>query len=78
METTLVGIIGSLVLVLLGWLGMAVRKLSSKVEELEGRKIDKADFHLIREDIHKILDQIMELKLEHARWQGRSETQNNT
>lgn len=77
----LIEIIGGLILLILGWLGLHVRAMSGrmdtldkKIQTLDDNKVDNAVYQELRGDIHKILDELVSLKLEQARWQGRAES----
>lgn len=80
MEGWAAEIIGGLLLLILGWLGIQVRAmngrmdtLDTKIETLDEKKVDKIIYQELKQDLHKILEELISLKLEQARWQGRSE-----
>lgn len=58
---------------LMSWLGVHVKSLHNKINRLEQTKVDKEVYNELKSDIHKILEELIALKLEQARWQGRME-----
>lgn len=72
---TLLGIIGSLILLILSWMGFSMRSMGKRIDELNEKKADHADMKEVSANITKILDKVTDLQVENARWQGRAESQ---
>ena len=75
MADVLVEIIGSLIILILGWLGFQVRAMAQRIDDLDEKKVDKVIYQELKQDLHRILEELIQLKLEQARWQGRMENQ---
>lgn len=64
-------VIVGLMLILLGWLHMRQSDLAKKLDD----KVDHSHFAEFRTDLKEILKTVTKLEIENARWQGRSESQ---
>lgn len=69
MDATAVQIIVGLLMVLVSWLHLRVSNVAKKLED----KADHRDISELKTDLKEILKTLTELKVEQARWQGRSE-----
>ena len=69
MNVTLIECLVGLNLVLLGWLHMRQNRQGKLLET----KVDKEDFQEVRADIKEILNSVIDIKVETARWQGQME-----
>lgn len=67
----LLGIIGGLNMILLGWLKMGQNKLSERIDD----KVDHKDFSETKQYLERVLNEVIGLKVEIAKWQGRHEAQ---
>lgn len=73
----LVEIIGGLIIMILGWLGFQVRGMGSRLDALEEKKLDKIVYNDLNQKIEKMTETLVELKVELAKWRGRSEAEDN-
>ncbi len=71
----LIEIIGSLILLILSWLGLQVRGMNQRLDDLEEKKLDKEVYHDLSTKIEKMTETLIEVKVELAKWHGRMESQ---
>lgn len=71
----LLEIIGGLILMILGGLGWQVSVIKTDIRELYKTKADHEDMAELKVLMQQILDKVTDIQLEHARWQGRQESQ---
>lgn len=71
----LIEIIGSLILLVLGWLGIQVRSMGQRLDDLESKKLDKVVYEDLNHKIEKMTETLIEVKVELAKWHGRMESQ---
>jgi hypothetical protein len=74
-EITFLEILGSLICVLLTGAVTFMVHLNKRLRHVEEKKIDKDHFQEVKDDIKRLLEEVLELKLEHARWQGKNEAE---
>jgi hypothetical protein len=70
-------IAGGVFLLVLGWMGMLFRNVNNRLTELENKKVDNHELGELKSDIKQILQEITDIKVEQAKWQGRQEQQSN-
>lgn len=75
MEVSYLEILGMVLVVLMtGGISYMVH-LSNRLKEVEKTKVDMTVFNEVRQDIKQILEQLINLQLENAKWEAREEMQ---
>ena len=73
MFDAMVEIITGLLTIILGWLGVTIRTLNNRVNELEKHKADNTDLEEIKSDLKEILNLMTQIRIEQGIWRGTRE-----
>lgn len=60
---------------ILSWVGVEMRSVKKRVDDLEDKKLDKAVYTDLSNRIERVNESILDLKVELAKWHGRMESQ---